>query len=82
RCGARRHRTAVLARRQNPGADAHADRRRDATRALRSVASASGSEGGGLSVLALAGIALGVLLVGSTAIVYVKDRFLTTPPPS
>ncbi|MGH2726312.1 MAG: Calx-beta domain-containing protein, partial [Actinomycetota bacterium] len=45
----------------------------------RTVASASGPEGGGLSVLALAGIAFGVLLVGSTAIVYVKDRFLTTP---
>lgn len=48
----------------------------------RTVASASGtSTGGGLSVLALAGIAFGVLLVGSTAIVYVKDRYLTTPPP-
>ncbi len=51
----------------------------------RTLASPPGDEGGGLSWLALVGIVFGIVLVGSTAIVYVKDRFLTTtasPPPS
>ena len=46
------------------------------------TASGSFGDGGGLSALALAGIAIGAIVIGSFAVAGVRRRFLATQPPS
>jgi hypothetical protein len=46
------------------------------------AASASFGDGGGLSAFALAGIAIGAIVIGSFAVAGVRRRFLATQPPS